>query len=161
MKRGRRLLLVAHCVLNQNAVVHPLARAAGALPGAVSAAMEAGVGFYQLPCPETLFRGLTRAPETLAGYDTAEYRRLCARLVRRVGRDLEPLLADGCAVAGVLGIAGSPSCSPTHPQGVWLRQLLAEPWLSGVPVLGVPECEEEPDQDRTFQERLRAVLAKG
>ena len=153
MKRGRRLLLTAQCVLNQNSVVHPLARASGALAEVAGAVVASGVGLIQLPCPETTFGGLGRLPATLAEYDTREYRRLCARLTSRVERDLGPQLADGCRVVGVLGIAGSPSCSPEEPRGVWMRGLLARPWLAGVPVLGVPEGD-----DPEFLERLKRML---
>lgn len=139
MRRGKRVLLVAHCVLNQNAVVPPLARAPGALVPAIEPALEAGIGLFQLPCPEMAFGGLSRASMTREEYDTLEYRRLCARLARRVVDDLEPLLADGCRVVGVLGIGGSPSCSVEASHGILMEELFKLDQLRPAPRLGIPD----------------------
>lgn len=154
MKRGKRLLLVAHCVLNQNSVVYPLARAPGALAQVVETAVKAGVGLIQLPCPEMVFGGLSRAPGTRAEYDTAAYRILCRRLAKQVEEEIRPLLEDGCQVVGVLGIAGSPSCAVDEPRGVWMRELLQLPQLRGVPQVGVPEGRRE-----EFGKRFQAMIS--
>lgn len=139
MKRGQRLVLVSHCVLNQNAVVRPLARARGALAAAVEAVVRSGCGIIQLPCPETAFGGLTRPPATRADYDNPDYRALCAGLADRVIQELRPLVADGCRVVGVLAIHDSPSCSVAAPRGIWMEELLGRPELRSVPALGIPE----------------------
>ncbi|HHW13748.1 MAG TPA: hypothetical protein GXX28_02270 [Firmicutes bacterium] len=176
MRRGKRVLLVAHCVLNQNAVVSPLARAPGALVPAIKPALEAGIGLLQLPCSEKACGGLSRASSmTREEYDTVEYRRLCARLARRVADDLEPLLADGCRVVGVLGIDGSPSCSVEEPQGILREELFKLDQLRPAPRLGIPDgcCgvgegsrpRSGPDAIPTgypeFWRRLTSMLAAG
>lgn len=148
MKRGQRLVLVSHCVLNQNVVVRPLARARGALAAAAEAAISSGCGIVQLPCPETAHGGLTRPPMTRDEYDCPEYRALCSDLADRVIAELRPLLADGCRIVGAIVIDGSPSCSVSKPRGVWMRELLGRPELQGVPALGIPEdaCDEPTGQ---------------
>ncbi len=64
-ERGRRVVLVSHCPLNENT------RYAGGAtrPGAVSEAVEeligAGYGIHQLPCPEPLAWGGVLKPRSL------------------------------------------------------------------------------------------------
>lgn len=50
MKRNKKLLIVSHCIINQNSVVEPLARAKGAFPVIIKL-LEEEIGIIQLPCP--------------------------------------------------------------------------------------------------------------
>jgi hypothetical protein len=43
---------------------------------------------------------------------------------------------------------------------VWFRRLLAEPWLSGVPAVGIPKTDALPDEEHAFQAELRAMLQR-
>lgn len=108
MRRGSKVAVVSHCLLNANAKVHGIASYASLNPEALRL-IEEGYGFVQLPCPETTFLGLKRWGMTREQYDTAAYRRHCRELLTPVVDTIEELLGDGCAVQ-VVGADGSPSC---------------------------------------------------
>lgn len=121
--RSKRIVLVAHCVLNQNAKLDQCAHYPGAMKEAVQLLIDAGVGLVQMPCPELLALGLDRQVEkgtnpTVESEDTriavrmAEQpaRSLCQKLVDDVVLQIEEYQKNGFAVAGVVGINGSPTC---------------------------------------------------
>lgn len=129
-ERGRRVVLVSHCLLNENT------RYAGGAtrPGAVSEAVEeligAGYGIHQLPCPERLAWGGVLKPHSLRLYHSKGgllypwrgpllrafvlwTRIVYRRLARRVARDVADYRRSGIAVDGMVGIGASPSCGVT------------------------------------------------
>lgn len=167
MKRARHLILVSHCVLNQNSVVHPLARARGALRDAALLVIQSGAGIYQLPCPEMAFGGLAREPASNAEYDTPAYHELCRTLVNGVLADIRPMLDDGCSIVGVLAIRSSPTCSIREPRGHLMAELMARPELAGVPALDIPEdcCADDASGEAPsvahsdFWANLRAMVS--
>jgi len=132
-RRSKRLMLLAHCILNQNAVVQPLARTAGALAGIVQACLEAGVGLLQLPCPEFTARGPERAQADRRGYDTPEYRAHCRALLELIRTQVKAYQQAGYEIVGLIGMANSPSCGitmtyedgPRPGRGVFMEELLA------------------------------------
>lgn len=129
-RRSKRLLLMSHCVLNQNAVVQPLARAEGAVRSAVEWAMDEGFGIIQLPCPEFAFLGPGRAPMTVAEYDTPEFHESNRRLLGPVIEELCRYRDAGYELSGALVISQSPSCDPTN--GHWVRALLEAAEAAGL-----------------------------
>jgi hypothetical protein len=58
--RSKKIVLVAHCVLNQNAIADGTADFAGTDEAVVRRLLEAGIGILQLPCPELNCLGLDR-----------------------------------------------------------------------------------------------------
>ena len=58
--RGRRVLFVAHCILNQNAISDGTADFPAAHAEIVRAALDAGVGIVQMPCPDVWWLGVVR-----------------------------------------------------------------------------------------------------
>ena len=62
--RSKKVVLVSHCILNQNSVVNDLARAKGAYREIVETIMDNDIGIHQLPCPETVSYTHLRAHET-------------------------------------------------------------------------------------------------
>jgi len=58
--RSRRVVFVAHCILNQNAISDGTADFAGSFEPVVDALCRSGVGMCQMPCPELLCLGLDR-----------------------------------------------------------------------------------------------------
>lgn len=126
-ERGRRVVLVSHCLLNQNT------RYAGGAtrPGVVSELLDelitAGYGIHQLPCPERLAWGGVLKRHSLWLYDAKGKMRyllrgallrafVCwtrvvySRLARQVVRDVADYERSGIEVAGIVGIGASPSC---------------------------------------------------
>ena len=55
--RGRRVVLVSHCLLNENTRYAGGAMYAGAVTEIVEELVTAGYGIHQLPCPERLAWG--------------------------------------------------------------------------------------------------------
>jgi len=109
---GKRVAVVAHCLLNQNTVVKPLASHVGAVIDLVKALVEGGYGIVQLPCPEATYLGMRRWWMSREQYDTASYREHCKRILEATIKLLEELTRDGCEYI-VLGVRGSPSCATT------------------------------------------------
>jgi len=121
--RSRRFVLVAHCVLNQNAISDGTADHPGCDAAVVRALVDAGVGIIQMPCPELNCLGLdrgdpdgskrpvleenTRIREALGKAAPA---RILASLVERVAWELEQYRKHGFQCLGVVGIDRSPSC---------------------------------------------------
>lgn len=110
MHRGRRLLVVCHCLLNANAKVFPLAGAPGAYLEVLEPFLREGIGLFQLPCPETAYLGCSRWGMTREQYDHPAFRRACAAMLGPAVDQLEALARDGCEIMAVLGMDGSPSC---------------------------------------------------
>lgn len=121
MQRSKKILLVSHCVLNQNTVITDEARAAGAIISAVEWAMKEGYGFLQLPCPEFTFLGLNRPSMTYEQYNTPEYRKHCQEILQPVLQQAKDYLKNGYEIVGLLGIQSSPSCDPTR--GIFIEEL--------------------------------------
>lgn len=164
-RRRKRLVLLAHCILNQNAVVQPLARQPGALAGIVRICLDAGLGIIQLPCPEITARGPERAQAGRPSYDTAGYRAHCRALIEPIRAQVAGYLRAGYEIVGLIGIGGSPSCGltttyegePRPGRGVFMEELLAMiPELEGR-YLQVPRrYAEEPEVTARFEAELRA-----
>ncbi|MFC4801277.1 CD3072 family TudS-related putative desulfidase [Neobacillus sp. GCM10023253] len=123
MQRSKQILIVSHCILNQNTVIPDEARAAGAIISAVEWAMKQGYGLLQLPCPEFTFLGLDRPSMTYEQYNTPEYRKHCREILKPVLFQAEDYLKNGYEIAGILGIQSSPSCDPTR--GIFMEELTA------------------------------------
>ncbi|WP_392486265.1 CD3072 family TudS-related putative desulfidase [Haloimpatiens sp. FM7315] len=122
MKREKNLVLVSHCILNQNSVVDPLARARGAFP-IVNKLVKKGYGIIQLPCPEFKFLGPNRKPMSKEEYDCKEYRELCKSLFKPILEDIKKYIASGYKLKTIIGINQSPTCSITGKQGVFMEEI--------------------------------------
>lgn len=121
MQRSKRILLVSHCILNQNTVIKEEARALGAIPSATEWINEEGFGVVQLPCPEFTFLGLDRPPITYDEYDNEEYRSHCHNILKPIIEQILEYRRCGYEITGVLGIQSSPSCDLTR--GVFMEEL--------------------------------------
>lgn len=136
-KRSKRLALVAHCILNQNARVSGLAKRAGIIREVINAFIRNGVGVIQMPCPELAYAGLTRAPKTREQYDNSEFRSLCGRIAEELAGQIGEYERHGIKLKVVVGVRGSPSC------GVENSGILIEELRSALGKIGVsaPFCE--------------------
>jgi predicted secreted protein len=140
MQRGKKVAVVAHCLLDVNTKVKGLATYAGVHP-IVRELISEDVGIIQLPCPEVVHLGMRRWGMTKEQYDVPSYRRLCERLVEPVLDTLRALADDGCEIVGIWGVDGSPSCGVTVTcagfSGGELESLDALPASTHVPGEGV------------------------
>lgn len=120
--RSKKIVLVSHCILNQNSVVYPLARAKGAFKFVIEL-INHGVGIIQLPCPELRYLGISRMPMNKNEYDTTEYRNLCLELFIPVLNEITNFIDNGYTILGIIGINESPTCGITGERGVFMEQI--------------------------------------
>jgi uncharacterized protein YbbK (DUF523 family) len=129
-QRGRCVVLVSHCLLNENTRYAGGATRSGAVAEAVDELMGAGYGIHQLPCPEMRAWGGVLKGHSLLLYDSKDgalykvrglllrgfvawTRIVYWRLARQVARDVADYERAGITVAGIVGIGASPSCGVT------------------------------------------------
>lgn len=157
--RGKKILLLAHCCLNQNAVLPGWERAYGAYPF-TELLIRNGIGILQLPCPETLALGIDRPPLTYEDYNTNEHRTLCANICDIPLKMIQAHLDAGDEIIGIIGIQDSPNCAITHPRGVFMEVLFERLKERSImlPYLEVPVLYSEAD-DRAFSDFHKAVQA--
>jgi hypothetical protein len=130
--RQKRLLLTSHCVLNQNAVVQPLARSSGIMKSAVDWAHDEGYGIFQLPCPEFFFLGPNRPRMTNDDYNTADFHDSNRGLLGPVMQQLKTYQDAGYEIVGGLFVQDSPSCDPAR--GNWVTDILVAAEAAGVEI---------------------------
>lgn len=166
--RSKRLVLVCHCVLNQNSKVEGIARYPGTFRPAVDVLLRSEAGLYQLPCPEMMHLGITRWSSVRDQYNAPAFRRHCRALVERVMDELEDYARRGYKIVALIGMDGSPSCGVDFTQEAsgepWggrvqsipsrqyvkgtapfieiLRGAAAERGLPEIPCVGLPENEQ-------------------
>ncbi|MCI4673678.1 2-thiouracil desulfurase family protein [Candidatus Mycolicibacterium alkanivorans] len=126
-ERGRRVVLVSHCLLNENTRYAGGATRSGAVVEAVEELAAAGYGIHQLPCPERLAWGGVLKRRSLWLYDSKGgplyplrgvlltafiwwTKAVYKRLARQVAREVADYQRSGIAVDGIVGIGASPSC---------------------------------------------------
>jgi predicted secreted protein len=117
-RRSKRVILVLHCLLNQNARIDGCAYFPGAMGDAARAVVDSGAGVLQMPCPELHCLGLDRSGRIRHGADIGireallegEGEKACRSLVRHVMADVSEYRKHGFRIVGVVGNDGSPAC---------------------------------------------------
>ena len=160
-------MLVAHCVLNQNAKIDQCARYPGAMLELTGFLAESGLGIVQMPCPELMYLGLDRQANagpaaTVESEDTRVAFRMregaahaiCNRLVENLAYQVQEYKKNGFEVAGIIGINGSPTCGvetnwydgkEAPGPGVFIRALHKRLARDGVlvPIRGVKAADPQ------------------
>jgi len=150
--RSKKIVLVCHCVLNQNAKIEGIARYPGTFRPVVDRLLASEVGIYQLPCPEMTFFGISRWSAVKDQYSSPFFWRHAQKLAERIADEVVDYERRAYRVLCVLGMNGSPAC------GVDLTpQPADELWGGRIP--GAPSRLLVPDKG-TFMEILSGVLAK-
>lgn len=128
-ERGNAVVLVSHCLLDENVRYLGGAFHSGAIPEMVPL-IQSGIGVCQMPCPEMRAWGGVHKRLMLRAYglrDTRLYplRRVVLRLfrlytrtryrllARSVAHEIQQYVDGGVTVLGVVGIGASPSCGVT------------------------------------------------
>ena len=125
--RSRRVVFVSHCLLNENVRYLGGAGQSGSVSDVLNRYLDAGVGIYQMPCPEQLAWGgvlkryllpmygargsvryRLRGPLTWVFLSYSRF--VYARLARRIVRDIADYVRSGFEVEGIVGVGASPSC---------------------------------------------------
>ena len=159
--RSRRVVLAAHCLLNQNAISDGTAEYPATHEEVVRLLLEEGVGILQLPCPELCCLGLDRGDPLGAGRPvTVENTRIRRALERpEAAARLDALVAQvlfqvreyhrhGFSILGIIGVDRSPSCGvettsedgrEVPGQGIFFQKLREACGAEGldIPVVGV------------------------
>ena len=124
-RRGRRVVVVIECLLNQNARDPGAASFAALVWDLVSLCHEHDIGMLQMPCPEMACLGLARTrPCSQSIRDamlTPASQRGCAQLGAEVADRIEAFVSAGYRVLAVLGgNPQSPGCA-VHREGADLQ----------------------------------------
>jgi uncharacterized protein YbbK (DUF523 family) len=126
-RRSRRVIFLAHCLLNANVRYLGGARRGGIIPEILEQCVELDIGVVQLPCPEQHAWGGVLKRLLLSFYGSGgtvryQFRRALLplalwytrRIYRRLARETAAQIADyqksGVAVLGIVGVDASPSC---------------------------------------------------
>ncbi len=122
-KRSKRVILLAHCVLNQNAKLDRCAHYPGAIREAARLLVDSGAGLIQMPCPELVILGLDRQADPSKGATVEEEdsriavriveekaQNACREMAQNLVYQVEQYRRNGFEVVGVIGINGSPTC---------------------------------------------------
>ena len=121
--RSKKVVLVSHCILNQNAISDGTADYPAAIKEIIYPLIEAGAGILQMPCPELNCLGLDRGDvhggERPVVVENTRIRRSLMKpdayrvlvgLVDQVVHQVEEYLRNGFRVVAVVGMNRSPSC---------------------------------------------------
>ncbi len=121
--RSKRVVIVAHCLLNQNAISDGTADFASQFQEIIEMLMKHQVGIIQLPCPELLCLGLERGDRNGGKRplleENSRIRDLLVSeasmsILRQKAEEIARQVADyqehGFEVLGLIGVDRSPSC---------------------------------------------------
>ncbi|MGM0471305.1 MAG: CD3072 family TudS-related putative desulfidase [Bacillota bacterium] len=126
MKRNKKIILLAHCILNCNSKVEGLADYQGGLMKVIAPLLEKGVGIIQLPCPELTNYGIKRWGHTKKQFDTPYFRKHCREILTPYLEQIKDYWANDYQILGVIGVDGSPSCGVNYTCfGQWGGEVLS------------------------------------
>ena len=107
--RSKKIALISHCLLNQNAKVYGLARYPAQVPGIADMLAEYDYSVIQMPCPEMMAAGLRRWGAVKEQYNCYGYRRRYSELVSFTVDQIMDYAEEGYEII-IVGVDGSPSC---------------------------------------------------
>ncbi|MCC5908946.1 MAG: DUF523 domain-containing protein [Clostridiaceae bacterium] len=114
MQRSKKMVLLAHCLLNVNSKVDGLALYKGAHKQTICKYIEQDIGIIQLPCPEMTYLGINRWGMSKNQYDTPKYRKHCRGILIDIVEQLVDYKRKGYEIQEIVGIDGSPSCGVNY-----------------------------------------------
>jgi predicted secreted protein len=168
--RSRKVVLVPHCVLNQNARAAGAAERPSAVTELVSALLDRKVGVLQMPCPELCAFGLDRGHICVEKeLRTPAGRRLARGLAQDLVRQIRTYQDSGVQVLGVLGKNGSPSCGVEQTwvgqvcpgSGAFIEELASELKDQGIPLEIAGIRDSEPEQAIAILDRWLSISSSG
>ena len=109
-KRSRKIVVVAHCVLNQNSRVQGRVYSPGMINEIVDVLRKNEVGVIQMICPELTYAGLLRGSQTKEQYDIPAYRRHCRQIASSTADQIKEYSRNNFQILVILAIDGSPTC---------------------------------------------------
>ncbi|MFW6040516.1 MAG: CD3072 family TudS-related putative desulfidase [Thermoplasmatota archaeon] len=149
-KRSKKIVVVSHCILNQNSISDSTADFRGTFEPLVNLLIESEVGIIQMPCPELLCLGLdrsdihgaerpvvvenTRIRNALNRSSKKKIKQLAAQVIFQI----EEYIKHDFSIVGIIGLDRSPSCGvnttsmnneEVEGKGIFMQTLMDE--LSG------------------------------
>ena len=91
---SRKVVLVAHWVLNQDSRVSGLAQYPAVVPEIVDVLTRHNVGIVQMPCPELAYAGLARGSQTKEKYRTPQFRKHCKQIASSMAKQAQEYLQN-------------------------------------------------------------------
>lgn len=110
MDRGKKIVVLSHCIINANSKVEGLSTYSSTVKSLVNFFMDSGVGMMQLPCPEMEMYGIKRWGHVKEQFDTVHFRKTSREMLKSTVGQLQNYIRNGYEVIGLVGIDGSPSC---------------------------------------------------
>jgi predicted secreted protein len=165
--RSCRVVLVPHCVLNQNSRVAGAAERPAAVVELVTGLLNREVGILQMPCPELCAFGLDRGHiQVEIELRTPSGKVFCRNLARELVKQIGTYLNCGIQVLGILGKNGSPSCGVEETwsngvcagSGAFTEELAAELKEQGVELELTGIRDNEPDMAIAVVDRWLSAL---
>jgi len=157
-KRGKRIIAVIHCILNQNSRDFGAATQQGMYTDLVDICARHGIAILQLPCPEMYCLGLARTrPKGYSIRDMLEIpfcRKAIAGISVSIAEQLQEYMESDCEVLAVVGgDVESPGCAVHHTRkrdmlsplleksGIFMQELEKEFHRRGldIPFVGLRE----------------------
>jgi len=124
MKRDKKIVLVAHCILNVNAKVEGIAPSKAGVTELISGLMEQGYGIIQLPCVEQDMCGIRRWGQVEEQLNHPRFRERCRILLEPILCQVEDFVNNGYSICAVIGLDGSPSCGVNATcSGEWYGEI--------------------------------------
>ncbi|MEM5781785.1 MAG: hypothetical protein QXD43_01135 [Candidatus Aenigmatarchaeota archaeon] len=149
MERGKKIIFVSHCLLNQNARPLGEEKYPGVVRDLLDLFAESGVGVIQMPCPQLEFNeGLNRKSKPKESYDTNGFRVKCQKLSSSIIQTIENYLRKNYSVLGILGVELTSTCGVYQVKngkkyapgkGIFIEELEKEMQKKNfqVPIIGV------------------------
>lgn len=126
MSRNKRIIILSHCILNQNSVVRDWERAEAGFNEIIKIILNENIAIFQLPCPEFGFLGEDRRPMSKEAYDTADYRKYAKVICLNVVDQIVEYKKHDYHLLGIVGISESPSCDILLQKGVFMEEFFAQ-----------------------------------
>jgi predicted secreted protein len=109
-KRSKKIVLVAHCLLNANSKVEGLEEFDAILKELMIFLINNSFGIIQLPCPELTSHGIKRWGKVREQYNNPFYRQHCEKIMEPIIDQLKDYLENDYKISGLIGVEKSPSC---------------------------------------------------
>ena len=132
--RGRKIVYVSCCLLNQNAHAPGIASRKGAFNELIQMFLDNDIGIEQLPCMECrLWGGVSRKTihklqplvlnsvgrpwfpiiEFFTNIEMGKTKYACSKEAKKVVKRIQDYLTEGYTILGIFGVNGSPTCGVT------------------------------------------------
>ncbi len=114
MKRNKKIVLLAHCILNVNAKVYGLATVPAGCKQIVTGLLNRGFSIIQLPCVEQSCFGINRWGKVKNQLSFPGFRSKCRSLLKPIVEQVLDFYENGYEIAAVIGLDGSPTCGVNY-----------------------------------------------